>query len=204
MFLQVLTDKRPSRFHINPIVQSFVVAETLLWSAWNFFFPLVGVFVVTKINGSNLSIVATAYSIYLMARVISELLSARYFVKRGDRIKLVVAICGSLLLGFGYLLFIVANSVAFLFIIYLILGAGLGISSPAKYSLFSIHLDKNKEANEWSFYDAISFAGMAISGIIGGMVASIFGFNVLFLIASFLNLLGIFPYFFLLKKYPRT
>ena len=203
MFIESFLGRKPSHFQFNPTIKAFIAAETLLWSGWNFFVPLIGVFVVEKIEGGNVEVVATATSFYLISRLATELLSAKYFVKRGDRVKLTVSILGSLILGIGYLGFLAVNSVPLLFCIYILLGIGLGIASPAKLSLFSIHLDKNKEASEWSVYDAITFSAMAISGIIGGLIAGKFGFDSLFVIASFINLLGIFPYFFLLGKYSK-
>ena len=69
-----------------------------------------------------------------------------------------------------------------IFIFYGVIGLGLGISSPVKYSLFSTHLDKNKETSEWGIYDASVFMGMAMSATIGGFIAYRYGFSLLFYI----------------------
>jgi len=204
MLIESFLNRHPSHFKGNEAVRAFIFAETLLWSGWNFFFPLIGVFVIEEFDGGSLEAVATAYSFYLISRVGMELLSAKFFVGKGDKLKLSVATVGTLILGLGYLGFLVVDSIPLLFCVYVILGIGLGIASPAKFSLFSVHLDKDKEATEWSVYDATTFVGMAISGIAGGIVASRFGFDVLFIVACFLNLLSILPYFFLLGRYSKA
>ena len=184
-------------------MRAFITAEIFLWSGWNFLFPLLGIFVVNNIAHGTLETVAWAYSLHLIARIAAELLSGRHITRSGDKLKLITAIVGSLILGLGYLAFLMVRSIHLLYFVYIMMGIGFGISSPAKFSLFSIHLDRSREATEWSFYDSSSLMGMAISGVIGGVVASRFGFNVLFVVASFVNLIGVFPYFFLLGKYSR-
>ena len=72
---------------------------------------------------------------------------------------------------------------------------GIGIASPAKNSLFSSHLDKDKEAMEWGIVYASVFMGMALSSVIGGFIANQYGFPLLFILAAIVNLLGVIPYF---------
>lgn len=203
MIKEPFLSRYPSHFHLNPTVKAFITAEMFLWSGWNFLFPLLGIFVVSEVSGGTLQVVAMAYSLHLIARVSTELVSGRYISKSGDKLKLATAIVGAVILGLGYLALLSVRHVPLLYLVYIVLGIGFGISSPAKFSLFSMHLDKSREATEWSFYDASSLMGMAISGVVGGVIASRFGFDVLFIVASFVNLFGIFPYFFLLGKYSR-
>ena len=77
---------------------------------------------------------------------------------------------------------------------------GLGIASPVKNSLFSTHLDKNKELTEWSIYDGFVFMGMAMSATIGGFVANRYGFTFLFYLVAITNLLSIIPYILYAKR----
>jgi predicted MFS family arabinose efflux permease len=77
---------------------------------------------------------------------------------------------------------------------------GLGIASPAKNSLFSSHLDKDKEVTEWSIYDGFVFMGMAMAATIGGFVANRYGFTFLFYLVATTNLLSIIPYILYAKK----
>ena len=100
----------------------------------------------------------------------------------------------------AYMGFAFSHTVFEMFLFYAMAGMGLGIATPAKSTLFATHLDKHKEATEWGVTDAIGFICMAISTMIGGMVANWFGFTTLFLVAAAVNLLGIVPY---LKFMPR-
>lgn len=194
MLKEQFLGKNPSHFQINPIVKSFIISETFLWSAWNFVTPIFAIFVVSSIKGGDVQIAASAFSVYLIARVFSELLSGRYLLQKSEREKFILTIAGMLFISLSYIGFAFSHTILFLFIFYAVAGVGLGIASPAKNSLFSTHLDKNKEPGEWGIYDAVTFIGMASTTALGGFIAGQYGFQFLFFLASIVNLLGIFPY----------
>ncbi len=75
-----------------------------------------------------------------------------------------------------------------------IAGIGLGLATPAKSSLFSVHLDKNKESTEWSLADGAQFTCIALATALGGFIANSFGFEALFIIAAVINLIATIPY----------
>ena len=91
-----------------------------------------------------------------------------------------------------------------IYFFYALGGAGLGISSPAKNSLFSTNLDKGKETREWGLYEAGVFIGMAVSASIGGFVAKHFGFQTLFLLTAFLSLFSLTPYLYYLQSIRKS
>lgn len=200
MLKEQFLGKNPSHFQINPVVKSFIISETFLWSAWNFVTPIFAIFVVNNIEGGNVQIAASAFSVYLIARVFSELASGRYLLKTNDKKKFLVTSIGMFFISLSYVGFAFSNSVFNLFSFYAMAGVGLGIASPAKNSLFSTHLDHNKEPSEWGIYDAVTFIGMALATALGGFIAGQYGFQFLFFLASVINLFGIFPYLLYIRE----
>lgn len=194
MLREQFIGRNPSHFQVNPIVKAFIVSELFLWSAYNFVVPIFAIFVVNNIEGGNVQLAASAFSVYLIARVIVELVICRHLSKTNETERFLITILGMALLSLSYLGFAFSHSVAPLFIFYGIVGVGLGIASPAKNSLFSTHLDKNKEPTEWGIYDAVTFFGMAASAALGGFIVSQYGFPLLFVLASIVNIIGIVPY----------
>ena len=184
----------PSHFQFNATVKAFIVSESLLWSAWNFITPIFAIFAVNEISGSNLSIAGSVVSIYLIVRVICELISGRYLMKSTEKIKFVVTIIGIILLSVAYLGFAFSSEMIHLFLFYGLAGIGMGVASPAKATLFSSHLDKRVETVEWGLYDAIVFVGMALAAALGGFIADKYGFRSLFILASIVNILAAIPY----------
>ena len=200
MIKEIFIGRKPSDFHMNPIVKAFIVSEIFLWSSWNAIVPIFAIFAATKIPGGNTEIAASSFSCYLIVRVIFEMISGRYLAKSEEMQKFIISIAGIILISLGYIGFAMTKNVYSLFLFYGIIGMGLGVSSPAKNSLFSTHLDKNKEVAEWSMYDGFVLMGMAMSATIGGFVASSYGFTFLFYLVATTNLLSIIPYILYAKR----
>lgn len=199
MLSDIFLGKRPSSFQINPLVKAYIISELFLWSAWSFVAPIFAIFVINEIKGANVETAALAYSIYLVSRVLFELISGKFLYKTGDRKKLLLAILGIFCLSIAYIGFSFSTSIILLFTFYSVLGIGLGIASPAKNAIFSIHLDRNKESTEWGISDAASFICMALATTLGGFFVHQYGFRSLFLLAAIINLLSIIPYILHLK-----
>lgn len=201
MLRESFLGRNPSHFHINSIVKAYIISDSLLWSAWNFVTPIFAIFVVNNVNGGNIESASFGFSIYLISRVFLELLAGKMLINTTDKRKVRMAIIGMLLVSISYLGFAFTKEVYHMYFFYIVAGMGLGIASPAKNALFSIHLDKTKEAAEWGVSDAVTFTGMALSSTIGGFIAKIFGFQILFLLAFLINIVAIVPYFLLINHY---
>lgn len=194
MLKEMFIGRPPSHFHVNGVVKSFIVSETFFWSAWNFILPVFAVFAVNNISGGNIGLAASAYSTHLIARIIFEIISGKYLLKSNELKKYLIAIIGIILMSLGYLGLAFTDTIGVLYLFYGLAGVGFGVASPAKFSLFSTHLDKNKEVMEWGMYDAIVLVGMALAAALGGFIAKEYGFQILFFLASAINLLGALPY----------
>ena len=55
---------------MNPLVKVFIASDIFLWSAWNFVMPIFAIFVISEIAGGNIEIAASAYSVFLITRVV--------------------------------------------------------------------------------------------------------------------------------------
>lgn len=200
MSIERFLGRKPSHFQMNPIVKAYIVSEAFVWSAWNFITPIAAIFVVNNVAGGSIQAAAFGYSVYLVSRVIFELIIGRFLIGASDKKKFTYTVVGLFILTIAYLGFAFTSILIMLYIFYFLLGLGIGIAAPAKNSLFSIHLDKNKEATEWSLTDAATFLSDALAIIIGGFIATSFGFKPLFILASCINFIGIVPYLLSINK----
>ena len=181
---------------LNPIVIAFIFSEAFFWSAWNFVTPILAVFVVNSLPNGNIRTAAFGFTLYLLVRVIAELFVSNYVKFPSDRKRMLADGTGMIILSLSYLLIAFYPSIITFYVFFTIAGISFGISSPAKYSMFSINLGRNQESRTWGTYDAITFTGMGIATALGGVIANQFGFSVLFVVASLVNLLGIVPYWY--------
>lgn len=200
MLREIIIGERNSRFQLNAIVKAFIISETIFWSAWNLITPILAVFATNNIKGGSVEKAASAVSVYLITRVIFELIVGKYLSTIGISKKFVITVFGMLIITLAFIGLVFTNNVWQFYLFYTIIGVGMGIAAPGKNSLFSTHLDKHKEASEWSIYDASVFIGMAFSAALGGFIAKIYGFPTLFLLAAILNFISTVPYLLYIKK----
>lgn len=193
MIKEIFFGKGQTPLQINPILKVFMLSEMMLWSAWSAFSPIFALFAVT-LPGAGVETAAFAYSIYLITRVIVELISGRLLVNSGDLRKFVYTITGIIIISIAYFGFAFSTTVPMAYLFYAVAGLGIGIASPAKNTLFATHLDPKKETFEWGLQDALVFFTMALAAFAGGLVAHQFGFMTLFLLIGGLNLASILPY----------
>lgn len=178
----------------------YITAESLLWSAWSFINPVFGIFIIQKIPGAGIQDVAFAQSLYLVSRVVFELISGRFLLKANDKRKLMVSITGMAIVSLGFIGFVFTTSLLALYMFNFLAALGMGISTPAKSALFSLHLDKNKEATEYGISDSLIYLCMALATALGGFIVVEYGYSTLFIIASLTTLIGIIPYALCLKR----
>ncbi len=179
---------------VNPLVRVFILSEGFFWSAWNFIIPIFAVFVVEKVPDGNIRIAALGLTVYLFVRVITELFVSNFISFSSNRMRVYTDIMGMILLSACYMLVAIVPTIITIYIFFIMAGISFGISSPAKFSLFSINIDKNREAASWGAYHAVTLTGMGIAAAIGGTIAYEFGFRILFFLSGIVNLLGIIPY----------
>ncbi len=187
---------------INPFVKSFIISESFFWTSWSLFTPIFAIFVTSKISGGNIQVAASTFSIYFVARIISEILTSKISSKLGIREKISLVVLGISLVSISYIGFAFTTTVFPLYIFWIICGWGFGIATPPKLSLFSTHLDKSKETVEWGATDSINLTLMALSTLLGGFIANQYGFKPLFLLASIINIFAIIP--FIIYKISAT
>lgn len=200
MLRETFIGKKPTHFVLNPIVKRFIISETFVWSAMNFITPIFAVFAATQVIGGNVSIAATGFSVYLVVRVVFELIIGELANSYSNRKRMKLIIIGTCLITIGYIGFIFTTQVYQVYLFYAIKGIGIGITAPIKNTIFSTHLDKNHESREWGMHDAAIFLGMALAAAVGGFVAEEYGFKIVFLLAAAVNTFGILPFIIMSPK----
>lgn len=179
---------------INFHVRGIVFSEFVFWVSWNFLAPLFSVFVVNEVTGGNFQIVTTSFSIHLIVRMVTEIWVGKAFSKLKDRYLLTGMVFGIALVSVSYVVLAIVDSIAAIYIFYIIAGIGLGTASPLKFTLLSKHLDKHNESFEFGLMDAGALLGSAIASFLGGVIVHVLGFRFLFSFAGFINVIALIPY----------
>lgn len=118
-----------------------------------------------------------------------------YIVSRlGDRVKEkeYLLMAGYLIRALVWASYTLVNNLQSLLILQVILGIGQSCGTPSFSSIFAEHLDKGKYIKEYGSWHFVSNIIGAVATLVGGFIASNFGFNTLFLIMSGLALIAFF------------
>ncbi|HTH72374.1 MAG TPA: MFS transporter [Candidatus Pristimantibacillus sp.] len=185
------------RFYKNRALKALLIGDALVLTASAMLTPIYAVFV-QGVGGDLLDAGITA-SALAFGSAIASLIAGRYADSLRDKKSLVVL--GYAITGLGFLLFTTVNSVWYLAIVQLMIGLVRAFAEPAFDALYSVHLDKKREAEEWGAWEGMSYFVGGLGALFGGLVVSYFSFNTLFLTMAALCAVSA---FYMLRVPQRT
>jgi len=111
---------------------------------------------------------------------------------------------GYILRGVAFLGYFFVQNTYHLFGVQLILGLAGAVAIPSYDALYSKFLEKGKFAEEWSLWEGMNMIVGAVAALIGGAIASFFGFKILFLLMFLSAIIGAAIASILMAKEART
>lgn len=192
---------------VNNVILIIIFAQFIFTTAAGLTTPLFAVFILGNITGSAVTVVGFAVAIYWICKSLLQIPIAR----RLDRISGEMDDHNSMLAGaciftLATFLFYFSRQVWHIYALQVLMAVGDALFVPPFFAIFSRHLDREHIGFEWSLFSSFSVgAGSALGGIFSGVLASIAGIRVMFLINGTLMLIGFIILWFL-RPYisPRT
>ncbi len=189
---------------INKIIKILIFSDILLLTGFGFFTPIFAIFIAQRFTAGNIidaaKIAGFSMGIYWALKSILQIPFGIYLDKtKGDKDDLWFIVIGNVfaaLAVFGYIFSSLPWHIYLCQGVYVI---GMAMNIPAWCAIFTRHIDKGKEAFEWSTNSTLIGIGTATSGALGGIIAAEFGFNVLFLGAGVFALISAFLPFSIYK-----
>lgn len=181
------------RFLFNKALRVLLVTNALVLFAGAMFGPIYALFV-ERIGGDLLDASLTG-AIYLLAAGLTTLVAGRYAdkVKRPE----LIVISGYAIMGLGFVLFTLVNSLIALFAVQAMIGFAEAMYSPPFDALYSQHLTKKKAGREWGAWESMMYFTTAIGAVLGGILVTGLGFNAMFIVMSALCFLSAIYIYFL-------
>lgn len=176
---------------INKVIRILITSDFLLQSGWGLIGPIFAIFITEQIQGGSLIIVGFITATYWITKSIVQLFIAYFLdIKKGEKDDfqfLIKGMCVANLIPFGYFF---ATQVYHIFILEIIRGIAMACVIPSWSAIFTRHIDKGWEAFSWSIEStSIGFAAGLAAGF-GGILATIFGFKILFVLVSLFGLMS--------------
>lgn len=142
--------------------------------------PIYALFV-DEIGGDILD-AGMAGGIFAFAAGVTTIIAGKY----ADRIKEteLLVVVGYALIGTGFLLYTQVHSVTTLLMVQVLIGIAEALYSPAFDVLYSNHMNTHKAGTEWGTWEAMNYFMTAVGAAIGGLIAGVFGFDILFVLMA--------------------
>jgi len=167
---------------INKVIKILILSDVFLVAGLGFVVPIFAIFLTERIKGGNVEVAGFAAAIYWIVHSLVMIPFGKYLDKKqGEKDDLWFIIIGNLLAAlavFGYIFSYLPWHIYFLQFIY---GLGMGMNIPGYTAIFTRHIDKGREAFDWSVRGALMGVGGGVAGGLGGIIAQNFGFNTLFI-----------------------
>jgi predicted MFS family arabinose efflux permease len=183
--------KRVAKPSINKVIKTLIKADVLVLSAFGFITPIFAIFITQQIRGGDVKVAGFAAAIYWILKSLFQIPISKFLDKtkgeKDDLYFLVIGFVISALVPFGYIFSSIPWHIYLLQVIYAI---GLAMVLPSWCAIFTRHIDKGKEAFEWALDSTAIGLGVGVTGALGGILVSLSGFNVVFIIVGILSLIG--------------
>lgn len=174
---------------INSVVLVVVMAEFILTVAFGLLAPFFAVFVTQQIIGGTVAVIGFALTIYWTTKSILQLLVAKYIDRNhGEIDDFYFFLAGGFLNSIFVSLYFFATHAWHIYALHFLIAIADAMLVPPFYAIFTRHVDKGKEGFEWSLYSSFSLgAGTALGSALGGILATVAGFRVVFLFTGVLT-----------------
>jgi MFS family permease len=187
---------------INKAIKTLLTFVFLFNVAAGLYVPIIAIYITQHVFGATLAVVGISIAIYSISKAIFQIpIARRLDVTKGEQDDFYVLLFGILMAivySFG---FILINNVWHLYILEIFTGIADACIMAAYYAIFSHHIDKASQGYEWSLF---SVGGLTVSasigGLVGGYIATEYGFSTVFILAGLSNavaalvLVILFPY----------
>jgi len=177
--------------NLNKIVKYLIYSDLIFYTGWGLISPIFAIFIVNNIAGGNAFVVGMAAGIHLVVRSIVRLLAGVYVDKnkglKDDYSCLVWGLFVASLVPIGY---IFAKTPMHIYVLQIILGMALAISTAGWTGIFSKNMDTGKESTEWGIDAAAVGLGPGIAAALGGIAVTYFSFNLVFIAVTIVGIIG--------------
>jgi len=180
---------------VNKIIKILMMSDFFLNLGWGLLSPIFALFVLQKITigdpAKAAEVAGFAALFYWISKSFMEIPIGRFLDKHnGEKDDYWFMMIGLFVVGLVPLGYLVSTQPWHIYVFQILHASGMAMTLPSWLAIFTRHIDKGKEAFEWSMETTAIGAGAGIAGGFGGIVASVFGFNALFYFVSFLTILA--------------
>lgn len=176
---------------LNKVNQYLTISDLIIIGATGLISPFIPLFISTEVSDGSLVKAGFAMTLALVVKAILQVPISRYVDnKKGELDDYQFLLVGSILVALSYFAYAFVGNMTQLYLIQIFQGIGAAASSPTWYAIFSRHVDKSKEAFQWTVYDTSISIGTALTASLGGVLITVYDYRKVFLVVAGFILLG--------------
>ena len=195
---------------INKVIKTLIISDFALFSGWGLLAPVFAIFLVDKIAFGNTiegaKIAGFATLIFWVTKSILQIPIGRYLDKNhGEKDDFWFMFWGTFITGLSAFGFLISSYAWHIYFFQFFHAIGQALAMPPWLAIFTRHIDKGKEAFEWSISGASLGFGVGIFGAIGGLMVAAFGFELIFILVGSFSIISAFLLLLIRKDLaPKT
>lgn len=172
---------------MGAFARNLLYVDMLATSSFGLLLPFLAVVVTRRVEGATFLQVGYAVAVYAVAKAIAQLLASRAADDATSvRSRLKLMFIGAGLLTLVPLVYMVAGTVAILYVAQALWGVGEALLAPAWFSLFNQSLPQGREARSWQWRETAGLLLAGLAAVAGGWLAEANAERLLFIAMAIL------------------
>lgn len=190
---------------INKVIKILIISDFFFNYGWGLLAPVFAIFVLQNITLQNSAeaaeVAGFAALFYWIVKSFLQIPIGKYLDKNhGEKDDFWFMVLGTFITGlvpFGYL---ISFQPWHIYGCQILQAIGMAMVVPSWSAIFTRHIDKGKEAFEWSTRSTVLGFATGVAGAIGGIIAALFGFKIVFIFVGIFTIISAFLLFLIHKE----
>lgn len=189
---------------MNKVIKILIISDFFLFGAWGFLAPIFAIFIVQNITAGDVTeaakVAGFTYLVYWIVKSFLQIPISRYLdARHGEKDDFWFMVLGTFLAGLTPFGFLISSLAWHIYGFQALHALGMALVVPAWAAIFTRHIDKGREAFSWGMDSTFLGFGTGITGGVGGIIAAVFGFNIVLMLVGALMLISCF-FLLLIRK----
>ncbi len=170
----------------NKIVKTLIYSDFVLNGAWGLLAPIFAIFILQDIVGGDIvegaKVAGFTSLIYWSVKSVLQIPIGAYLDKNhGEKDDFLFMVTGVFLASLAPFGFLISTTPYHIYISQSLQALGMAMMIPSSSAIFARHIDKGKEAYEYSLRSTSLGFGVGLAGAMGGVMTTVWGFKLIFL-----------------------
>jgi predicted MFS family arabinose efflux permease len=174
---------------LSRVIKILISSDFLLQAGWGLTGPIFAIFLTRQIEGGTVEMVGFIAATYWLVKSFVQPFIARWLdVRKGEKDDFKFLVTGLYIANLVPVGYLFSTHVSHIFILEFIRGLAMACVIPSWSAIFTRHISEGWEAFSWSMDSTAIGLAAGFAAAFGGILATILGFRVVFLMVSLLGL----------------